>query len=84
MKPGPVQQKWALVVGIGHFTDAKFRSLNYTAADATAFAAALKDPSIGGFPADNVHVLTDDQATTKNIKEELNWIARQASPTIWS
>lgn len=80
VKPGPVQQKWALVVGIGHFTDAQIPQLNYTGSDATAFAAALKDPSIGGFPADNVHVLTDDQATTKNIKEELNWIARHAEP----
>ena len=80
VKPGPVQQKWALVVGIGHFTDTKIPQLNYTGADATAFATALKDPTIGGFPADNVHVLTDDQATTKNIKEELNWIARHAEP----
>jgi uncharacterized caspase-like protein len=80
VKPGPVQQKWALVVGIGHFTDAQIPQLNYTGSDATAFAAALKDPSIGGFPSDNVHVLTDDQATTKNIKEELNWIARHAEP----
>jgi uncharacterized caspase-like protein len=80
VKPGPVQQKWALVVGIGHFTDKQIPQLNYTDADATAFAADLKDPSIGGFPADNVQVLTDDQATTKNIKEKLNWIARQAQP----
>ena len=80
VKPGPVQQKWALVVGIGHFTDSQIPQLNYTGSDsATAFAAALKDPTIGGFPADNVHVSqTDDQATTKNIKEELNWIARHA------
>ena len=80
VRPGPVQQKWALVVGIGHFTDTQIPHLNYTTADAKAFAAALKDPNIGGFPADNVHVLTDDQATTKNIKEELNWIARHAQP----
>jgi len=47
--------------------------------------AALKDPVIGRFPADNVHVLTDDQATTKKIKEELNWIARHAQPNdLWS
>ncbi|MGB7266285.1 MAG: caspase family protein [Terracidiphilus sp.] len=78
--PGPVQQKWALVVGIGHFTDAQIPRLNFTTADAKAFAATLEDPSIGGFPADNVHVLTDEQATTKNIKEELNWIARHAQP----
>jgi uncharacterized caspase-like protein len=80
VKPGPVQQKWALVIGIGHFTDTQIPQLNYTGADATAFATALKDPSIGGFPTDNVHVLTDDQATTKNIKEQLNWIARHAEP----
>jgi uncharacterized caspase-like protein len=76
--PGPVQQKWALVIGIGHFTDSEIPQLNYTTADANAFADALKDPSIGEFPANNVHVLTDDQATTKNIKEQLNWIARHA------
>ncbi len=78
LSPAPVQQKWALVIGIGQFTDSEIPHLNYTAADATAFADAIEDPSIGQFPADNVHVLTDKQATTKNIKEQLNWIARHA------
>ncbi len=78
--PGPVQQKWALVIGIGRFTDKSIPRLNYTTADATAIAMQLKDPGIGQFPAANVHVLTDEQATTKNIKEELNWIARHAQP----
>ena len=58
----------------------RFPSLTTLAPTPTAFATELKDPSIGAFPADNVHVLTDDQATTKNIKEELNWIARHAQP----
>jgi uncharacterized caspase-like protein len=80
VKPGPVQQKWALVIGVGNFTDAQVPKLNYTTADADAFAAALKDPSIGQFAADNVHELTNENATTKNIKEELNWIARHAQP----
>jgi hypothetical protein len=80
VSPGPVQQKWALVIGIGHFTDSEIPQLNYTTADATAFADALKDPAIGEFPANNVHVLTNEQATTKNIKEQLNWIARHAGP----
>jgi uncharacterized caspase-like protein len=80
VKPGPVQQKWALVVGIGQFTDPQIPHLNYTTSDANSFAGALKDPNIGGFPADNVHVLIDGQATTKNIKEELNWVARHAQP----
>jgi hypothetical protein len=67
---GPVAQKWALVVGISRF--------NYTTADANSFAAELTDPAIGRFPESHVHVLTDEQATTKNIKEGLNWIARHA------
>lgn len=80
VKPGPVQQKWALIVGIGNFIDTQIPHLNYTTADADAFAAALKDPTIGQFSPDNVHELTDKDATTKNIKEELNWIARHAQP----
>jgi uncharacterized caspase-like protein len=77
---GPVQQKWALIVGVSRFADRAVPQLNYTTADASAFAAELKDPAIGRFPAANVKVLTDDQATTKNIKEQLNWIARNAQP----
>jgi hypothetical protein len=76
--PGPVQQKWALVVGISRFSDKNVPALHYTTADATALAAELTDPGIGRFPAAHVHVLTDEKATTKNIKEELNWIARHA------
>ncbi|MGC2301367.1 MAG: caspase family protein, partial [Acidobacteriaceae bacterium] len=77
---GPVQQKWALVVGISHFSDRAVPQLSYTTADANSFASELKDPGIGRFPAANVKVLTDDQATTRNIKQQLNWIARNAQP----
>ena len=77
---GPVQQKWALIVGISHFSDRAVPALGYTTSDASAFAEELKDPGIGRFPAGNVRVLTDAQATTRNIKEQLNWIARNAAP----
>jgi uncharacterized caspase-like protein len=77
---GPVQQKWALVVGISRFSDHAIQSLDYTTQDANAFATELKDPAIGHFSADKVKVLTDDQATTRNIKMQLNAIARQAQP----
>jgi hypothetical protein len=70
--PGPVAQKWALVVGISRFTDSTIPRLNYTTADANSFAAELTDPAIGRFAASHVHVLTDEQATTRNIKEGLN------------
>lgn len=77
---GPVTQKWALVIGISRFADQGVPALHFTTADAASIADALKDPGIGRFPPSNVHTLTDEQATTKNIKEELNWIARHAEP----
>jgi hypothetical protein len=77
---GPVTQKWALVIGVGRFADSSVPALRFTTADATSISDALKDPNIGRFPPANVHTLTDEQATTKNIKEELNWIARRAEP----
>jgi hypothetical protein len=78
--PGPVQAKWALVVGISRFLDKEIPSLNFSTQDADAFAAELKDPEIGRFPAENVREITNAEATTKNIKEQLNWIARSAQP----
>ena len=77
---GPVQNKFALIVGISRFADRAVPALSYTTQDADAFASELKDPAIGRFPVDNVRVLTDGQATTRNIKEQLNWIARRAQP----
>jgi hypothetical protein len=78
---GSVQQKWALVIGISRFADRAVPQLNYTTSDAQSFAALLTDPGVGRFPKANVHLLTDAQATTKNIKEQLNWIARSAKPS---
>jgi uncharacterized caspase-like protein len=73
----PVRSKWALVVGISQFSDARL-SLHYTTKDARDFAAALTDPKVGRFPAANVHVLGDTQVPTRRFKEELNWLARSA------
>lgn len=78
--PSP-PRKWALVIGVGRFNDPGIHRLNYTIRDAADLATALRDPKIGRFPSENVHLLTDAQATTKNIKAELNWIARQAAPS---
>ncbi len=73
-----VHDKWALVIGINKFQDAHVPRLKYTSKDAKDFSALLKDPAYGRFPSDHVHLLTDEQATTRKIKEELNWLARNA------
>jgi uncharacterized caspase-like protein len=71
---------WALIIGIGSFTDTHIEPLKYTASDAQSFQDALLDPKIGGFKADHVRSLLNDDATTKNIKMQLNWLARSAGP----
>lgn len=73
----PVRNKWALVVGISQFSDARL-SLHYTTKDAKDFAAALTDPKVGRFPASNVHLLGESEVSTRRFKEELNWLARSA------
>ena len=76
-----VGQKWALVVGVSQFRpDAGAERLQSAAADAEAFATLLKDPKVGRFPPGQVLLLTNEQATTANIKARLNTIARRAKP----
>ncbi len=77
---GVVRRKWALVIGISLFADKKIPQLNYPAKDARDFAALLDDPQIGRFNPDNVRVLLNGDATTKQIKAGLNWLARSAQP----
>jgi hypothetical protein len=77
---GPPGQRWALIVGIGSFSDPNIQPLKYTASDAQSFQDALLDPKIGNFQPDHVHSLFNDDATTKNIKMQLNWLARSAGP----
>jgi uncharacterized caspase-like protein len=78
--PGGGGEKWALIIGIGTFQDHNIEPLRYTVNDAQSFAGVLLDPKYGHFKADNVHTLTNDQATTRNIKAQLNWLARSAAP----
>ena len=78
--PAHPPDRFALIVGIGNFADKNIEPLHYTAADAQSFQAALVDPKVGHFKPENVHSLLNDQATTKNIKVQLNWLARSAGP----
>jgi len=77
---GLVRRKWALIIGISQFADSKIPQLNYPAKDAKDFAALLDDPQVGRFNPENVHVLLNADATTKEIKAGLNWLARSAQP----
>jgi hypothetical protein len=78
--PGPVGEKWALVVGISEFQDKHLSRLAYSSKDAKDFRAILLDPNVGRFKPANLHALTEGQVTARELKMELNWLARSAQP----
>ncbi|OPY66238.1 MAG: Caspase domain protein [Syntrophorhabdaceae bacterium PtaU1.Bin034] len=75
--PGPVRNRYALVVGVGQF---KFgiTPLQYTVRDATSFYHFLSDPNRAGFPRNNIYFLTDQNATRQNIARCLDAIRNAA------
>ena len=80
---GPVQQKWALVIGVGTFPKSDADALPHAEDDARELASTLQNPLAGRFPKDveHVRVLTGSEATLANIKAGLNFIARKAGPS---
>lgn len=75
--PGPVRNHHALVIGVGQFQHA-IRPLKYAAADAQAVANYLKDKRYGNFPAANVKLLLNQDATSEAIQTALTDIESRA------
>lgn len=76
---GPVQDKWALVVGISQFQNPEL-NLKYAAKDATDFYNYLINE--GHFAKDHVRLLLNQSATRENILSQLGdeWLPRVARP----
>ncbi len=74
------QHGYALIVGVGRSAYPAW-SLPTTASDAAALRAALTDPTLCAYPADDEHVrlLSDEGATRAAIQDGLAWLARQAA-----
>jgi hypothetical protein len=75
-----VREKWALIVGVGHFQEKAIPALDCAAKDAADFAAMLADPKVGRFRDDPEHILllTDEKATVASVRSAINQIARNA------
>ena len=76
-------KRLALLVGIADYPSVEgyqMQKLRATVKDVNALAGFLKNPKRGGFDANLVFTLTDEQATRRNILITLNDIARQATP----
>lgn len=63
------RRKWAVIVGINDYAHPKVRDLKYAVPDARALHGFLVDEA--GFPADNVRLLVNEQATLREIKRAL-------------
>lgn len=80
LKARPVRDKWALVVGIGHFEDKSIPKLKYSTKDANDFYKYLINEA--NFKKDHVRILLNEDATRERIYNELDsgFIARFAKP----
>ncbi|MBC7998965.1 MAG: caspase family protein [Leptolyngbya sp.] len=75
----PVDDKWALIVGISKFQHPSL-NLKYSAKDAKDLAAYLVKEA--HFAPDHVKLITDEQATKERIMAEIGdkWLPRMAHP----
>lgn len=64
------------MVGISRYADATVPTLGYARKDAETFASTLRDAAIGRFLPDRVITLLDDQATLRNVKSQIELLAR--------
>ncbi|MGN6186649.1 MAG: caspase family protein [Thermoanaerobaculia bacterium] len=79
---GWVREKYAIAIGVSEFVNAKIRDLRYAAKDASNFASALTNPSVGRFKSDPEHVklLVNEAATVPAVRTAINDVARAARP----
>jgi Caspase domain len=76
---GPIEDKWALVVGISKYQNEKL-NLKYSAKDAHDLSDYLVREA--NFAPDHVKLLVDDQATKEHVMEQIGdkWLPRVARP----
>lgn len=76
-----IKQKYAVIVGISKYQDAGIQKLRYARPDAESIYRVITDSQGGGFPADNVRLLVDEQATRERITNTIGeWLASRVEP----
>lgn len=72
--PGPVRNRYAVVVGVGQFMESGITPLQYSVRDAESFYRFLAESGKSSFPRENITYLTNQQATKANIQNAFNRI----------
>jgi len=73
-----VDERWAVVIGIGEYASDEIPDLEYAGSDADAIHAFLTSEAAGPFEEDHVLYLKDDQATGAAMREALFVFLQQA------
>jgi uncharacterized caspase-like protein len=73
-----VDERWAVVVGVGEYQSDDIPDLDFARADARSIKDFLTSPAAGPFDEDHVLYLTDEQATGSAIREALFVFLQQA------
>jgi len=76
--PGPIANKYALVVGIGKFKNPSIQTLEYASKDAEDMYRYLIDPQEGRFEKEHVILFRAEDATREAIKHALDEIRQRA------
>jgi tetratricopeptide (TPR) repeat protein len=77
-----IPHSYALVVGIAHYAHLPAKAqLQFADRDAEEVYTTLISAEGGNFPAENVHKLTNEQATLQNLRRELEqWLPAVTGP----
>lgn len=84
-KPPPpivIRDKWAVIIGLNKYQDAKIPPVPSTTPNLAVLSKALKDPNVGRFADDHITTLFDVQATKKYAQYLLTegWLIKKALP----
>jgi|GEM_PF-4141799 len=74
-------QRYAVVVGISDYKDARIPDLKYADVDAQSFYDFITSPIGGNFTKENVLLLKNEQATLKNVKSAVTNFLKKAIDT---
>lgn len=72
-EPGPINRRLAVIVGLSRYEHASdaLPNLRYADRDAKKMAELLMRPEAGGFPAENIRLLINEDATYRNVRAAL-------------
>ncbi|MDO9529124.1 MAG: tetratricopeptide repeat protein [Syntrophales bacterium] len=77
-RPGFAGEKWAVIIGVSQYKDSRIPCLRYASKDAQSLYNWLISQNGGRYSPSRVKLLTDESATTRNIKNALFGWLKQA------